>query len=221
MKILQCIPVLLLLLACTLRINAQEPPFAKDIAAFKQKDSAAFPPKKAILFVGSSSFTYWKDVQDYFPGHVIINRGFGGSSLPDVIRYADDIIFPYQPKQILIYCGENDLAASDTVTGATVFNRFVELYQLIRAKLPRVPVAYVAMKPSPSREKNKVQREEGNRLIKEYLKGQKRTSFIDVQPRMLKEDGHPDESLFIQDMLHMNPKGYAIWKEIIEPYLVK
>src|SRR6476661_167550 len=111
------------------------PPFWNDIVAFKNKDAATPPPQHAILFVGSSSFTKWTDVQDYFPGYTIINRGFGGSTLLDQIRYADDIIFPYQPKQIVIYCGENDLASSDTVTAALVFQRFETLYKTIRARM--------------------------------------------------------------------------------------
>src|SRR3978361_1564766 len=114
-------------------VQAQDmPPFYSEIRSFKKKDSTHFPPKHAILFVGSSSFTKWVDVQDYFPGYTIINRGFGGSSLPDVIRYAYDIIFPYQPKQILIYCGENDFASSDTVSVNTVYERFKTLFLLIR-----------------------------------------------------------------------------------------
>ncbi len=84
------------------RSNAQNPPFYDEIQAFKKQDSIKPPPQHAILFVGSSSFHFWTDVQDYFPGYPIINRGFGGSSLPDVIRYANDIIFPYHPKQIVI-----------------------------------------------------------------------------------------------------------------------
>src|SRR5687767_4486166 len=91
-------------------------PFADDIAAFKKQDSIKFPAKNSILFIGSSSFTMWNDIRNYFPGYPIINRAFGGSSLPDLIRYASKIVFPYKPKQIVIYCGENDLAASDTVT---------------------------------------------------------------------------------------------------------
>ena len=82
-----------------------EAPFAADIRQFKVNDSIYPPPEHAILFVGSSSFTLWKDVQDYFPGYAIINRGFGGSTLPDLIRYADQIIIPLKPKQIVIYCG--------------------------------------------------------------------------------------------------------------------
>src|ERR1700755_3522507 len=124
--------VLLLLLVASLT-NAQEnPPFWDDIQAFKHQDSIQMPPQHAILFVGSSSFTKWTDVQEYFPGYTIINRGFGGSSLPDVIRYAGDVIYPYEPKQVVIYCGENDLAGSSSVTGDTVVQRFKTLYGMIR-----------------------------------------------------------------------------------------
>src|SRR5213596_1026689 len=103
---------LLLFVFATQSINAQEPPFYNEIQQFKKQDSISFPPKDAILLVGSSSFRKWQDVQSYFPNYTIINRGFGGSVLPDVIRYANDIIIPYHPKQVLIYCGDNDLASS-------------------------------------------------------------------------------------------------------------
>jgi lysophospholipase L1-like esterase len=125
-------------------------PFIQDIAAFKKMDSVLFPPRNAILFVGSSSFTMWKDVQKYFPQFTIVNRGFGGSSLSDVSRYAEDIIFPYQPKQIVIYCGENDIAGDSSVTGKMVYQRFVQLFNQIRDKMPDVPVAFISLKPSPS-----------------------------------------------------------------------
>src|ERR1700759_5428554 len=109
---------------CTVNVRAQQPPFYDDIQAFQKQDSIKPPPQHAILFVGSSSFTKWTDVQSYFPNYTIINRGFGGSSLPDVIRYANDVIFPYHPKEIVIYCGENDFPASDNTTAEMVFGRF-------------------------------------------------------------------------------------------------
>src|ERR1700688_1161761 len=88
-------------------------PFAGEIQEFKNQDKSNPPPANGILFVGSSSFKKWTDVSSYFPGYTIINRGFGGSSLPDVIRYADDIIIPYHPKQVVVYCGDNDFASND------------------------------------------------------------------------------------------------------------
>jgi len=210
-----------LFLLCVKNVSAQQIPFWDEIENFKKKDSIKFPAKNQILFVGSSSFRMWTDVQNYFPGYKIINRGFGGSSLPDVIRYADDIIFPYHPKQIVIYCGENDLAASDTVTAQMVFNRFKELFVLIRKKLPQVPVAFISIKPSPSRQSLMPRMVAANRMIKNYLRKNTGTGFVDVYHKMLKADGKPMDDIFKEDKLHMTSKGYAIWKKAIQPYLLK
>jgi len=196
-------------------------PFAADIAAFKILDSASFPSKNAILFVGSSSFTNWKDVQAYFPGYKIINRGFGGSALPDVIRYEKDIIFPYQPKQIVIYCGENDLASSDTITSVIVLNRFKQLFNDIRKRFPSVPIAFISIKPSPSRQHLMLKMDYANFLIRNFLAQKQKTRFIDVYHHMLNVDGTPIKDIFIEDNLHMNAKGYEIWKKEILPNLIK
>jgi lysophospholipase L1-like esterase len=171
--------------------------------------------------VGSSSFTLWKDVQDYFPKYTIINRGFGGSTLTDQIRYLNDIVYPYHPKQILIYCGENDVASSDTVTGQVVFNRFVTLYNLIRKKYKYASIVYISMKPSPSRQLMLGRMRDGNALIRDFLKNKKRTSYIDVYKEMIDDGGKPLPELFREDNLHMNSKGYAIWQKLIQPYLLK
>ncbi len=72
----------------TVFAQADSPAFYNDIQAFKKQDSLTPPPQNPILFIGSSSFTKWTNVQEMFPGYTILNRGFGGSSLPDVIRYA-------------------------------------------------------------------------------------------------------------------------------------
>ena len=197
------------------------PPFWNDIQNFKKQDSTSFPPKNAILFIGSSSFTKWTDVQNYFPGYTIINRGFGGSTLLDQLRYEKDIIFPYEPKQIVIYCGENDLASSDTVTAVMVFERFKELFQQIRKKFTDLPVAYISMKPSPSRRHLFSKMREGNQLIKDFLTSQKNAVFVDVHQPMLNGTGQPIPEIFLEDSLHMNAKGYAIWKKEIEPHLLK
>jgi lysophospholipase L1-like esterase len=212
---------LLLLQIPEVRAQQEKFPFWNDVQAFKKQDSIQPPFQHAILFVGSSSFTNWKDVKNYFPGYTIINRGFGGSSLPDVIRYADDIIFPYNPKQIVIYCGENDLAASDTVTGEMVFKRFIILFNLIRKKLPGVPVVFISLKPSPSRWQLRNKMIKANTEIKNFLKKKPKTAFVDVYHKMLGTDGKPIKDIFLEDNLHMNKKGYAIWQKAIELYLKK
>ena len=196
-------------------------PFINEIKAFRRADSTSMPPQNAILLIGSSSFTNWKDVAKYFPEHTIINRGFGGSSLPHMTMYAEDIIFKYNPKQIIIYCGENDIAGSSTVTADTVFERFKILYSIIRSKYKKVPIAYISMKPSPSREKYLEMMQKGNALIKGFMEQQKRSSYIDVYSSMLDANGKVLTHIFISDKLHMNAEGYKIWQGVIAPYLVK
>lgn len=220
MKTLRIHVAFLLLLSLTvIAVTAQPAPFYNEIQQFKKQDSAAFPPKNAIVFVGSSSFQKWHDVQSYFPDYPIINRGFGGSVLTDVIRYTNDIIIPYHPKQVLIYCGDNDLASSDTITPQIVSNRFKQLFYIIRKKLPRTTISYVSIKPSPSRFHLMPKMKQANLLIGQFLKSQKNTSYIDVFHPMLQANGKPIPAIFLSDSLHMNDKGYAIWKKVISPYL--
>jgi lysophospholipase L1-like esterase len=213
--------ILFLLLFANVLTAQQKTPFWDDIQAFKKQDSIQPPPQHAILFVGSSSFTKWTDVQGYFPNYTIINRGFGGSALPDLIRYENDVIFKYNPKEIVMYCGENDVAGSDTVTGQMVFERFKKLFTDTRKKYPSVPFVYISMKPSPSRWNLRQKMMTGNELIKNYLGKNKKTVFVNVWNSMLGPDGKPMDDIFIEDKLHMNEKGYAIWKKLIEPYLIK
>lgn len=211
-------------LASILFLNAPvlaQQQFKAEIEEFKNQDKVNPPLPNSIVFVGSSSFTLWKDMQMNFPGYKILNRGFGGSSLSDLIYYADDVIFAYNPAEIVIYCGENDFMASDDITAQIVADRFIYLYNLIRAKLPQVPVIFVSIKPSPSREKYLSKFKEANRLIRDFLKKDPSLSaYINVYDPMMKK-GKPDASLFVEDMLHMNEKGYAIWKKYLTPYLVK
>jgi len=209
------------LLFTTILCGAQEARFINEIRYFKKLDSLKFPPKNAVLFIGSSSFTRWKDVSDYFPGHTIINRGFGGSSLPDVIHYTPDIVFPYEPKQVVIYCGENDFTAAGGIEAAVVVERVKELIALIRTRYPKIPIAYISIKPSPSREKYFAQMKEANAAIKKWMKKKKRNlSFINVFDAMLNKDGSLKKEIFVEDNLHMNAEGYKIWQQIIEPYLL-
>ncbi len=211
----------LLILTTMAFTSSMAQPFAEEIREFKKQDSIQFPPAHAILFVGSSSFRKWQDVSNYFPGYIIINRGFGGSSLPDVIRYADEIIIPYHPKQIVIYCGDNDLAGSDTVTGKTVFERFKTLFELIRSKMPGENILFVSIKPSPSRKHLWAKMEEANLLIKTYLSIQTNAGYVDIYTKMLNADGSAKSELYEPDMLHMKPNGYDIWQKEIAPYLSK
>ncbi|RZL37818.1 MAG: G-D-S-L family lipolytic protein [Pedobacter sp.] len=216
MKTIKLLALLLFLFSAAQ--GQTQPAFYNDIQQFKKQDSIKFPPKNAVLFIGSSTFTNWKDAQNYFPKHTIVNRGFGGSSLPNVINYVRDIVYPYHPKQVVIYCGENDFMTEGT-TPDMVVARAKKLIDTIRFKFPKVPIAYISIKPSPSREKYLPMMIEANAKIKEMLSTIKRTTFINTYNAMFNADGTIMKDIFLSDNLHMNAKGYTIWQKIMEPYL--
>jgi lysophospholipase L1-like esterase len=222
MKTRTCFSLILLFLVI-FQIQAQtdKNPFSADIRRFQQIDFAHPPKPNSILFYGSSSFRMWTDIQQYFPDFPIINRGFGGSELTDLILFADEIVFPYQPRQIVIYCGENDFAANDTLSPAVVTDRFIQLFGMIRRKLPDVQISYISMKPSPSRWHLAGKFAEANLSIESFLKEQTNTTYIDIWDKILNKNNLPDSAFFLDDMLHMNASGYVIWQKEIETHLLK
>lgn len=205
---------------CAKVFPQEKNPNEQEIQAFKKLDRIHPKPQNGILFIGSSSLRKWTNLEKTFAAYHAINRGFGGSTLTDAIFYVDDLIGPYQPRQVVIYSGENDIAYKN-VPADTVLNRFKTLFTLIRQKLPLVPIAFISIKPSPSRAKFQQTIIESNKLIKKYLRGQPKTAFIDIYDLMLNQKKQMRPELYVEDQLHMNEKGYEIWTKAIKPYLIK
>ncbi|EMR02854.1 GDSL-type esterase/lipase family protein [Cesiribacter andamanensis] len=205
-----------------------EPPFWSEIQAYKEQDRQQMPPAGATLFVGSSSIRLWHTLAESFPQQRVLNRGFGGSTLQDLERYLADIVLPYKPGQIVIYSGENDIAAGG-VSAQEVLKRFERVFTAIRQELPRVPIVFISLKPSPSRLQYQPLMQEANALIRQYLDGQPQATFVDIYTPMLNaagepragepRAGEPRPELFVEDQLHMNEEGYRIWAERIRPVL--
>lgn len=187
-----------------------------EIAAFEARDRTNPPPKDCIVFVGSSSIRFWSSLKDDFPGLPVVNRGFGGSELADSVKLADRIIIPYHPRQVVIYAGANDLAAGKAPD--IVFGDFVALVTKIRESLPETRIAFIACAPNPARWRIVDKVKEFNELARDYCAGHNLT-FINVFPLMLGPDGLPKPDIFREDKLHMNAKGYAIWRQVVAPAL--
>ena len=211
--------VVLLMLFALAFSQEKKPMFWQDIQEFKKKDQQTPPQKDAILLIGSSSFTKWQDVSDYFPGKTIINRGFGGSRLIDLNYFSEDLLSPYQPKQIIVYCGENDFADDKNLKADVVAERFKTFYQKIRSKFPNIEVDYISIKYSPSREHLWPQMKEANKKIKKFMKKEKKAEFIDITKVMNDSKGNIRKDIFVEDMLHMTPEGYRLWTSIMNPYM--
>ncbi len=212
--------LLLLLLAITVAARAQNThAYADQVATLKLYDLEYKQPAHPIIFVGSSSIRKWEHLQMAFGGYNVMNRGIGGAVIADISFYVDELITVYQPRQIVLYIGENDLPDS-TLSAEAIFGGVRNLLSQIREKLPEVPIVYISMKPSPSRIKFIKKAFSANLLICNYLSTQKRMIFVDVFNLMLDKNKQPRTELFIADQLHMNLAGYSIWEHAIKQYLI-
>ena len=189
--------------------------WAGDMAAFAKADAATPPPRGGIEFIGSSSIRMWDTLAADFPGQNVFNRGFGGSEVRDSTWYADQIVIPYAPCKVFFYAGDNDLNSGRTPT--QVRDDVVAFVQRVHRDLPKTTVEVISIKPSPSRAQLLPAVREANRLIQGALAKLPNTGFTDVYTPMLGEDGQPRAALFREDMLHMQPEGYAIWREALAP----
>ena len=188
-----------------------------DIQRFEAADRTSPPAPGALVFVGSSSIRMWETLQTDFPGLPVLNRGFGGSELSDVVQFADRIVVPYKPRVVVVYAGDNDLAAGETP--AQVFEDFRSLVAIVRQKVPEARIAFVAIKPSLARLNIMDKARETNALIRDYVRSDDMLAYVDVFTPMLDANGQPRRELFLEDGLHMNAKGYSIWRDLIAPVL--
>lgn len=174
--------------------------------------------KNIILFTGSSSIRLWLTLKKDFPEANVLNRGFGGSQMTDLVNYVDQLIVPYQPKQIFIYEGDNDIGAGKSVE--EILSQADKLLLLIREKLPKkTQILFISPKPSISRLQLKDKYLDYNKKLKVWTKQQKNVIFIDVWNPMHDADGNMLRDLFVEDGLHMTKKGYDIWTKVIGAYL--
>ncbi|HEY5298297.1 MAG TPA: GDSL-type esterase/lipase family protein [Verrucomicrobiae bacterium] len=190
--------------------------FKNDISNFENWDAKNSFPKHAILFVGSSSIRFWES-HNSFPQFPIINRGFGGAYISDVQFYYDQVIGKYAPSVIVFYAGDNDIAGGESV--GQVFENYKDLTTRILHDFPKVKFIYIPIKPSSSRWNDWSKMEAVNQRIEAYNKLNQHLFYIDTATPLLGTDGKPNDSLFREDHLHLNPAGYAIWNRKLQPEL--
>lgn len=216
----QFLALLLALLATPGLLPAQEKPnFArwdKAIAAFEKQDQEKAPPRDGVVFVGSSTIRLWK-LDKSFPELHALNRGFGGSELADSVHFAPRIVVKYQPRVVVLYAGDNDLAGRKTPEQVSA--DFQAFATLIHRDLPKTKLIYLSIKPSVKRWNIWDKGQKANALIEAYCMEDPRRVFLDVAPAILGDDHKPRPDLFIADGLHLNEKGYARVTELLKPLL--
>lgn len=194
--------------------------FEDQVKAFEAADAAALPPVGAIVCIGSSSMKGWHPTikADLAP-LTVIPRGFGGSTMDEALHVVDRIVIPYKPRAVMVYEGDNDIAAG--IAPELFRDTFLAFAEKVRAAQPEVRFYVLSVKPSIKRWALWPQMREANRLLAELCAGDARMTFIDVATPMLDAEGQPRPELFAKDNLHMTRAGYEVWRDAVRPVLLK
>lgn len=170
-----------------------------------------------IVFTGSSSIRMWADLKKAFPNRNVVNLGFGGSEMADLLYYTDKVILQFKPKQVFIYEGDNDISKDRTTD--EILASADAILTAIQKDLPQTEVIFISPKPSVSRWHLKKKYEAFNKSLRAWTQNKKNVKYADVWTPMLKKNGEVRDDLFIGDKLHMNEKGYDIWQKALGKYL--
>lgn len=191
----------------------------KAISAYEKADREHMPPRKGIVFIGSSTIARWKTLAADFPHHPVINRGFGGSEIVDATHFAERIIFPYEPRQIFLRSGGNDIHAGKTAE--QVFEDYRDFVKKVHARLPETEIVFMGLSPAPSRWAERDETRKLNELVNNYVKDhRKKLRYIETYEMVLDKNGEARPELFVSDRLHFSPEGYRLLVDKVRPFLV-
>jgi lysophospholipase L1-like esterase len=196
------------------RADAREGIWERGLRTFESEDRKTHPAKHGVLFLGSSSIRLWA-TREFFPEFSSINRGVSGSLLADAKLHMDRTVFPYEPKIIVFYAGENDISSG--ARPQRVLTEFQDFVEGVHAQLADTRILFLSIKPSPIRRAIWPKMREANVLVELFCTSDERLRYVDVASPMLDRDGNPREDLFLEDGLHLNVAGYRLWSHVISP----
>ena len=170
-----------------------------------------------IIFTGSTTINRWSSLESSFPDKPVINHGFGGSQVCDLVYYFDPLVLQHNPSRIFIQEGADDIAAGKSID--IILSDLKTLIRIAKKKLPETSVYLISPKPSPAHWELREQYQQLNTELSKLCKKNTNVTFINVWEEMITHKGKPARNLYTEDGLHLNGEGYSLWATIIAPYL--
>jgi lysophospholipase L1-like esterase len=192
-----------------------------DIAKLEANTALLNKHHERVLFVGSSSIRFWHTLADDMSPLTIIQHGFGGATINDVVHFSDRLINAFNPRAVVIFAGTNDVTPRQVRPATEMLAAYQRLVNNIRQDLPFTPIIFIAITPSPHRWSVWPQACETNRLLSDFINRQDNLYLVDTSSGLLSRDGSPDKSFYRLDGLHLSAKGYAVWAKQIKAELLK
>ncbi len=187
------------------------------IERFLEQDKTNPPPQDAILFIGSSIFRQWTNLEEHMSPLPVFNRAFGGSRTWEVLHYMDRVVLPYRPRIIAYYCGSNDVNAG--AGPKEIYDNFRAFAERVANELPATQIFFVSINRAPQKRDRWDVVDEANSLIREYADQNPELGYVDVNVVLFDSAGNPRIELYRNDLLHFHPAAYLEFTKVVRPVI--
>lgn len=198
-------------------VPAPQSTYRAQIERWSEQDALYPPPANAVVAVGSSSIRFWERLSLDFAPWDVIQRGFGGSTLPDVIEFVDPLVLAHDPAAVILFCGTNDVAAGRSASA--VFADFETLVDTVRGAGCDAPILYIGITPTPARWSLWPVAAEVNARVAARAAADPSLEYVDTPSLFLATGQPPATALFLPDQLHLSQAGYDLWTAAVRPVL--
>ena len=195
--------------------------YAADVEELAAKAAADTRKDIDVLFFGSSSIRLWNGLEEMMAPLSVVNRGYGGATVRDILVNYDKLMAHYSPKAFVVFC-DNDICGNEVdLTVSGVLDHYRLLFNRLDQDYPGVPVFFLSWKYSGLRAFMRDTQKLVNDVMADYASSSNQVTFVDVNATLLQPDGDINQSLFESDNLHINRDGYLLWTSVLKPLLLE
>ena len=215
-----CIVVLTCAACASPPTTAQPERWEAAIQSFERQAQTGQLPKGAVIFIGSSSIARWSTLKEDMAPIPVIQRGFGGSRLSDNAHFAERLVQAPQPRAVVLFAGTNDITPESASKPEQIVRLYREFVSRARSQHPGIPIYFIAITPSPLRWSVWDVARAANERVRRFSGREANLRYIDFTSRLLGPNGQPDPVFYVEDRLHMSPRGYEIWTDVVRSRLL-
>jgi len=197
---------------------AQEP-WENAMQAFEAQDKANTYPAESIFLTGSSTIVLWKTAARDLAPYPIINRGFGGSNMNDVLRLTDRYMAHHTYRAVIVFVANDITGGPNDKSPEQVRDGFRDFILKTRSYNADAPIFLVAITPVRSRWAVWNNSRAANQLLAQLADDHANVLFIPTEDLFLGVDGLPIAELFVADQLHLSEAGYSRFAKRVRGYV--
>ena len=171
--------------------------------------------KGEIVFYGASNFRLWKDMEEDLKPYKVQNHGFGGCTDKDLVKYADRILYPYDPSIVFFQTGSNDyvsLKGSDEEKIALCMEYKRSMFAAFHENLPEARFVVMSGLLLPGRSQYTYLTKQINSQLKMLCDEYEYMYFVDAENMTYDGEKYRDD-LFRKDRIHLNHEGQLLWRD--------